>query len=313
MTPGPRVLVTGASGFVGSHLVRLLANEDVQVGILIRPNGNPRRIRDVLPALNVFHGDLRDPSSVADALSAFQPECLVHLAWQGVGNGERNDIGQLENLSLGLGLLKAAQAAGCHTYVGVGSQAEYGACRDVISEETPASPTTIYGLTKLCHCFQARDFCAGGGMRFVWLRLFSSYGPDDDPNWMIPYVIRALLRGEVPSLTRGEQEWDYVHVRDVASAILAVLQCDKARGIYNLGSGDAATLRSTIEYIRDLIDPLLPLGFGQVPYRPDQVMFLQADISRLVADTGWHPGIRLQDGLREVVDSYKGTPSVSAV
>ena len=308
--PGSRVVVTGASGFVGSHLVRRLAGEGMQVGVLIRSNRNVQRIKDVLPRLQVFHADLRDHSSVADALTRFQPECLVHLAWQGVGNRERNDLQQLENLSLALNLLRAARAAGCQTYVGVGSQAEYGACRDVISEDTPNNPTTIYGLTKLCHCLQAREFCASAGMRFVWLRLFSSYGPDDDPSWMIPYLVQTLLRGETPSLTLGEQKWDYIHVRDVAGAILAVVQNAKASGIYNLGSGDAATLRSTIEYIRDLIDPSLSLGFGQIPYRPDQVMFLQADISRLAADTGWRPGIRIQEGLREVVNVYKAALSL---
>src|SRR5205809_3338037 len=118
---------------------------------------------------------------------------------------------------------------------------------------------------------------------------------------MIPYLIDALHHGERPALTLGEQSWDYIYVRDAAEAIYMAAAAGGASGAFNLGSGEAHTLRSVVERVRDLVDPSLPLGFGEVPYRPDQVMHLQADITRLKALTGWHPRTTLDEGLRWTV------------
>ena len=117
---------------------------------------------------------------------------------------------------------------------------------------------------------------------------------------MIPYLIRALLKGERPALTACEQRWDYLFGPDAADAVWAVARSD-ASGIFNLGAGRAESLRAIVETLRDAIDPKLPLGMGEVPYRPDQVMHLEADISRLTEATGWRPATSLQDGLKQTV------------
>jgi len=141
---------------------------------------------------------------------------------------------------------------------------------------------------------------AASGRAFTWLRLFSSYGPDDDPSWLIPYLIRSLLAGEKPSLTKAEQIWDYMHVNDVAAGVIAALDAE-ACGVFNLGSGQERPLRDVISMIRDAIDPSLPLGFGQLPYRPDQVMHLAADITALSLAAGWSPAVSLKSGIAETV------------
>ena len=258
-----------------------------------------------MPKLTVLWADLDNLSSVRRDLAAFAPEQAVDLAWRGVQNSHRNDLDQTKNLRSGVDLLQSLKAAGCRDFVGFGSHAEYGPCLHPISEDTPTAPTTIYGLAKLCCYFRAREFCASNDLRFVWLRLFSSYGPYDAPSWLIPSVTLALLKGHRPALTLGEQKWDFIHVRDVVDAVVRVLRSSGARGIFNLGSGDAPPLRSTIEYLRDLIDPSLPLGFGEVKYRSDQVMLLQANVSSLCRETNWRPRVSLFEGLRETVEWYK--------
>ena len=142
-------------------------------------------------------------------------------------------------------------------------------------------------------------------MRWAWLRLFSVYGPDDNPGWLIPGIISQLLEGKEPPLTPGTQKWDYLHIRDAAEAVVAAAVSDKAQGIFNLGSGQPIAVRTIAETIRDLIDPTLPLGFGQVAFRPDQVMHLEADITRLKAATGWQPRTSLRDGLAETIASMR--------
>ena len=121
---------------------------------------------------------------------------------------------------------------------------------------------------------------------------------------MLPTLIRALLNGERPALTAGDQLWDYLHVNDASRAFVAVADVG-VTGIFNLGSGVAVPLRKVIETIRDLIDPGLSLGFGEVPYRPDQVMRLHADVKELRLAANWQPMIDLQSGLRDLVSWHR--------
>ncbi|MDQ3665021.1 MAG: NAD(P)-dependent oxidoreductase [Acidobacteriota bacterium] len=308
-----RALITGATGFVGSYLTRLLVNRREAVAVLRRPESNPWRINDVLYEVIQIKGDLIELSGVRQEILDFAPDTVFHLGWDGVGNRHRNDEDQVKlNLYGSLDLLRLGKDAGCQVFVGLGSQAEYGPQLQALDEKAPTNPTTLYGAVKLCTYVLARQLSSEWGLRFAWLRLFSSYGPKDNPNWMIPYLIGALQRGERPALTGGEQRWDYVYVEDVAEAIYLAALTETAEGVFNLGSGQAYPLRSIVEQIRDLIDVTLPLGFGEVPYRPDQVMHLLADVAKLRTATGWQPRTELSDGLRQTVEWYLSRTGVSS-
>ena len=302
-----RILVAGAAGFLGSHLVRRLLAEGCQVAILTRADSSMWRIADILPSVRVMQSDLLNLTGVGETLREFAPQVVVHLAWQGVGHRYRNDPKGVSNLQATLNLLELGRQVGCTSWVGLGSQAEYGVWNRAINEETPTTPTTLYGATKLCACFLTQQFCMQAGMRFVWLRLFSAYGPADNREWLIPYVILTLLHGEMPALTEGTQNWDYLYVEDAVRAIYQTIVSQDANGIYNLGSGVTRTVRTVVEQIRDLIDPRLPLGFGQVPFRTDQIVHLQADISRLQG-LGWSPEVKFENGLQRTVDWFKENP-----
>lgn len=299
-----RILLTGAGGFVGSYAARRLLADGHELALLLRPRCDTWRIRDLLLRTQVIAGDMQRLSSVRRDIEEFRPEAVVHCAWRGVGNGARNDVAQEANIAASLELVNIAARAGARNWIGVGSQAEYGPCSQRITEDVPARPTTRYGQAKLATCREAGKLCAELGVRFAWLRLFSTYGPGDDPTYLIPYLTGLLLRGERPVVTAGEQLWDYIYISDVAAAIARVVEQDDARGIMNLGSGTTATIRSIIEQVRALIDPRLPIGFGEAPYRPDQVMHLEADISRLMA-LGWRPQVELHQGLAKAVAWYR--------
>jgi UDP-glucose 4-epimerase len=297
-----RCLVTGATGFLGSYLVRLLLENDCQVAVLMRSASNPWRIREMLPRLTVIPGDLTTIQQSEDDLRAFSPDVVFHLAWNGVGNRFRNEPAQIDwNLFGSLKLLETAREAGCRCWVGLGSQAEYGDHNGVFSESLPDAPNTMYGAVKHCVRLLSERLCHSFDMRFIWMRLFAVYGPGDDPSHLIPYATRSLLQGQRPALTSGEQLWDYLYVEDAASAIWGAANERAAQGVLNLGSGMGRSVRSVVEEIRDLIDPTLDLGFGEVAYGPRQIMHLQADISRLVSTTGWVPRTDLSDGLRRTV------------
>lgn len=301
--------MTGATGFVGAHLTELLIRQGEQVAILCRASSDAERLRDVLPHVTRITGDLLYLQAVADSIRAFAPDVVFHLAWHGVGNSHRNDEEQVDkNFYSSLALLRLAREIGCRAWIGLGSQAEYGPQNRIVDENAGTNPTTLYGTTKLCTCLLAQQLAAAApGLRFAWLRLFSAYGPKDNPDWMIPYLIQTLRRGEKPALTRGDQRWDYVYVEDAAEAIYQTALTPDAEGVFNLGSGEAYPLRQIVTMIRDVINPELPIGFGEVPYRPDQVMHLQADVTKLRRMTGWIPRTRLSDGIEKTIAWYANT------
>ena len=307
-----RIFLTGASGFVGSHLLEQLVGTDHQVAVLLRPGGDRRRIQKFLASVQVIEGDLSQSDGWSAQLQRFVPETVIHLAWSGVLNADRDNTAQTQNVSDTAELVKAAHRAGAKNWIGLGSQAEYGPCSRRIREDQPTNPTTLYGASKLASCWLARSLCAKLGLRFAWLRLFSSYGPGDAPTWMIPSVILQLLAGQRPALTACEQLWDYVFVADAAEAVLRTAITPDAEGIFNLGSGQAIPLRKIVETLRDLVKPGAPLGFGEIPYRPDQVMHLEADISRLQKATGWQPRTTLAEGLKKTVAYYSANQPVMA-
>lgn len=301
-----RVLLTGATGFIGAHLLRLLIQKPCVTAVLLRKEARPWRVADLLQKVEVIEGDLLHLGPAANRIRGFAPDVVIHTAWAGVGNKFRNESLQIdENLLPTIHFFRACAAAGCRKFIGLGSQAEYGPLNKRISEEDGCRPTTLYGATKLATSILLQNLCEQSGIRFAWLRVFSTYGPQEDPSWLIPYLVRELLAGKRPALTPGGQRWDYLFGPDAAAAIFAVAERDDACGIFNLGSGEAHALREIIEMIRDMIDPKLPLGFGEAPYRPDQVMHLEADITRLQTATGWTPATKLKDGLQQTVEWHK--------
>lgn len=308
---GQRILLTGASGFVGSYaLARLGRDPGRSVAVLLRP-GSARTCLEpgALDGVEVIEGDLGHLDAVRESVRRFAPDTVVHCAWDGVGPEDRDDPRQLGNITAAIGLLQLARDVGATSWIGMGSQAEYGPHQAAIRESDPTRPTTVYGAAKLSVCHLARLFASQHGMRYVWLRIFSTYGPRDHLRWLVPYVTLALLRGERPRLTEGRQQWDYVHVADIASAIEAVVETRDAEGVYNVGSGRVVTVRRVVERIRDLVDPALPVGFGELLYRPDQVMHLEADLGRLQRATGWAPQVDLDQGLAETVEWYRANRS----
>jgi nucleoside-diphosphate-sugar epimerase len=298
-----RIILTGATGFIGSNVLRQFLNAGHEIAILVRPDSCTSRIADELSKVICISGDLCDLSAVRPALKEFGPDTAVHCAWDGVAGGERNYYRQIENLKYTTDFIEESAAAGAKHWIGLGSQGEYGPHDGPIDENTDARPATLYGAVKYATSITSSVLCGLRSMRFAWLRIFSTYGPKDNPEWMIPSLALCLARGERPALTKGTQLWDFLHVEDAANAICHVVERQDLSGTFNLGSGSSRTIRSIAEEIRDLINPALELGFGEVPFRPDQVTHLEADIGRL-RNSGWEFQVKWADGLRETVDWY---------
>lgn len=301
-----RCLVTGASGHLADCVIRILLEQGHQVAGMVRTESNLWRINDLLPRIQLLQGELSDKQSLKSSLELFRPEVVFHLAWSGVTAADRDSSIHFDvNLGGTLQLAMLAAETGCRCWVGLGSQAEYGPHETALGENTPTWPITNYGATKLAACHLSRQICRQHEMRFVWVRLLATFGPKDDPRHLIPSVITQLLRKETPALTAGTQLWDYLYAEDAAEAICGLAGNSQAQGVFVLGSGQSNRIRDTVETIRDLIDPSLALGFGQIPVPEGQLLNLRADISKLRAAINWSPKTSLLDGLKQTIKWHR--------
>ncbi|MGN1089603.1 MAG: NAD-dependent epimerase/dehydratase family protein [Huintestinicola sp.] len=295
-------VITGPTGAIGTALCTKLISEGVKVYAVCRRDS--ARTDRIPKGAELVFCDLDRLSELKEKIG--HTDVFYHFAWANTAGPGRNDMySQTDNIKYTLDAVKAAKALGCECFIGAGSQAEYGRHNELLTPETPCFPENGYGMAKLCAGQMSRHMCSELGMRHIWARILSVYGPYDGENSMISFVIRTLLNGDEPSLTAGEQMWDYLFSYDAADALYLMWQKGRDGGVYPLGSGKVRPLREYIEILRDSIDPQLPLGLGKNPYGTNQVMYLGADISTLEKELGFKPAYSFESGIKLTIDSIK--------
>ena len=298
-----QVIISGATGAIGMALIRELTEQGIGVLVLAR-EGSARNSR--IPK----HPLVKLRYCALDGLAELQNEegekydAFYHFAWDGTTGAARNDMYlQNRNVRYALDAVGAAKRFGCEVFIGAGSQAEYGRVEGLLTPDTPTRPEMGYGMGKLCAGLMTREAAHALGMRHVWVRILSIYGPYDGAGSMVASTVSKLLAGEAPKFTKGEQMWDYLYSGDAAVALRLIAEKGRDGAIYPLGSGKVRPLAEYIADIRDVVAPGFPLTFGEIPYAERQVMHLQADISGLQADTGWTPRQEFKQGIAEILKS----------
>lgn len=291
-----RVFVTGATGGVGSAVVEKLLQENFTVACLVRDTGIALDSR-----VTKIKGSLEDIPAIIPELKEFGPETLVHLAWIGVDQKEKSNPNQIHNLQAASDLLILGKQCGIKSFIGMGSESEYGIQGRKLDESAKTLPTSKYAIAKLATGLLCEKLCHDLDIKFVWLRLFSSYGPNDRPGSLMSLLIKTLLAGKPMSLSKCEQVWDYVYVKDIADLISLIAKDLRVGGVFNLGGDDARPLKEVVLKIKEVIGGEGGLRFGDIPYGHTTNMHLEADISKLKKAYGWAPKTSLEDGLRETI------------
>lgn len=295
------MVITGATSSLGVALIDECIRNGVQVLALVRPHSsNLDRIPDA-DGVEVVECTLSDLAQFQEWGKKY--DAFVHLAWESSADASSRSMirPQLSNVSYSLDAVDLAERLGCKVFVGAGSQAEYGRTDQALTEETPVHPETPYGAAKLCACEMTRMACKEKGIRHVWPRILSSYGPKYLSHTVINYTINELLKGNKPSLTAGEQVWDFIYSDDVARALYLLAEKGKDGEVYVVGSGHAQLLRDYLLTIRDIIDPSLELGLGEKPYGKDAVMHLACDIAKIRNEVGFEPQISFEEGIHRTI------------
>lgn len=302
-----RAVISGATGAVGMALIAELVERGDQVLVLCRrDSARSRNIREE-------NGVCKAECSLEEMNRFTLPEgeapydVFFHFAWEGTTGKARNDMElQCRNIVHTLDAVRLAHRLGCKTFIGAGSQAEYGRVEGKLTEKTPAFPENGYGMAKLCAGQMSRVLCEELGLRHIWVRILSVYGPYDTENSMVMSTVRKLKAGEETAFTPGEQIWDYLYSGDAAKAFCALAERGHAGEVYCLGGGVPTPLKDYILCIVNTVAPQSGAGLGKLPYAPKQVMYLCADIGKLKADTGYAPATSFEEGLSRTLAWYDG-------
>jgi nucleoside-diphosphate-sugar epimerase len=295
---GRRVLVTGASGFIGSHLCRRLADAGAEV------HGTSRHAPAMSgPDLHWRQADLADTATVRKLVTDLRPDVIFHCAGAAVG---LRDLDQVEPMLRGhllgtVNVLLAATESGCRRVILAGSLEE------PVPGDTDSPPSSPYAAAKFAATGYARMFRELYDLEVAILRVFMVYGPGQRELWkLIPFVITSLLRGESPALGSGQRPIDWVYVDDAVEAFLAAAVADSCpAGILDVGSGTAVTVRELVERLAPMVRPDARPIFDAAKDRPlEQVRIANPGPTRELL--GWTPRVSLDDGLRRTVEWYRG-------
>ncbi|PZP50930.1 MAG: NAD(P)-dependent oxidoreductase [Pseudopedobacter saltans] len=300
-----KILLTGGTGFLGSAILRnLKKTENVDILAVKRPHSNIEQFKDLL---GIQWVDLDVENEFIEKWIDFKPNIIIHSAWAGVSNAERASWNvQLQNFELFRNLIHLAEKVNIDKFIVLGSQSEYGIYNTAVSENAEIVGHDAYAACKIAMNSLLESFCSKENINWYWLRVFSIYGPGENENWFIPWIISKMLNNEDVALTGCEQEYDYLYIDDFAKMIEKIVFSKKEnQGIYNICSGNSLPLKKIALKIKELINGNAKLDFGAIPYRDNQSMFLGGNISKFKNNYGAIPDIGLTLGLQQTINYYR--------
>ncbi len=294
-----RVLLTGAAGFIGSHCVRPLMDRGYEVHAVSRVP----RAGDGSGA--VWHlADLLRPGAAQALVERVSPTHLLHLAWFVVPGKLITAPENYDWVSASFELVRRFADSGGTRLCISGSGYEYDWAHGYCTESlTPCVPDTVYGACKHALHEMVRTFAAGRGLSDAWARVFFLYGPNEHPERLVSSVIRSLLRGQPARCSHGRQIRDYLHVKDVADGLVAVLDSE-TRDAVNISSGEATTLRDITTAIGRLTGRPELVQLGALPARANDVPLVVGSNARATA-LGWRPRYDLESGLEQTIEWWR--------
>jgi nucleoside-diphosphate-sugar epimerase len=300
------VLVTGGSGFVGLPVLAQLASANPEVHALCT------RIPPVSPPGVRWHLlDLADQAGVDELMGQIAPERLIHLAWYTKHGHFWRAPENLAWVERSLHLVHAFVRCGGRRLVMLGTCAEYdwsNITGPLLESSSPVAPATLYGVAKDSLRRVVSAYAEQEGVELAWARLFFLYGPRETPGRLVPSVIHSLLGGQPLATGSGEQLRDFMHVEDVAGALVALLDSSVV-GAVNIASGIGVTVSEVVERLVQLLGHPELIRRGALPDRPSDPQLLLGDIARLRDEVGYRPRWALGDGLAATVRWWEEHPA----
>lgn len=294
-----RFLVTGAAGFIGANLCRRLVSMGEEVHVLVKPTTRMWRLADILDTLHVHEADICDEEGVNRVIDSVRPTVIYHLATHGAYPYQDDTERILHVNVFGLwALLNACRRTGFELFVNTGSSSEYGRKAFAMRETDLLDPDSFYGTTKAAQTLLCQQLARMGDLPLVTLRLFSAYGPYEEPGRLIPQLMLAAINATPIGMVSPDTVRDFVYIDDVVDAYLMIDKLKALGGeVLNVGTGVQTTLAQVVATAQELSEDSLDARWGTIPPRPWDSAIWVADISKLRRLTGYAPTTTIREGL----------------
>ena len=262
-----KIVVTGATSFIGAPHVKKLEKCGHFIYAVIRPNS--KNIDSIIKSENVIivECDMSNYDKLFDLIGS-NCDAFYHIAWNGTRVPERDNYDiQFDNYKNSIKAFNAALKLGCSHFYSIGSQAEYGTCRGVVDENYTPSPKTEYGKAKLQTYKDLSKMSLNNNIKFGWIRLFSAYGMNDYSNSLVSFCIKKMTRNEDVELTTGTQNWNYIFIDDVVNILYRLFIFDTFKNeVFNVCSDDNRILKDYIIEMKTILKSTSKLLFGAKNY-----------------------------------------------
>lgn len=298
------ILLTGATGFLGSQIADVLINNNIKVVALKRKNSDLFRCNLFKDKIDWIEIDAE--GRWKQKVMNLSPSHIIHCAWIGVEAHERNDIKvQFQNFLFLNDLLEIAGLMNLTQFICFGSQSEYGLLSAKVSENSIVEPASIYGSIKVSSQQILKTYCNSNNINWIWLRLFSFIGVNENKNWLLPSLIDKIYNDEVIDMTGGEQKYSYMFVNDFALIILKIINSNIESGIYNVSGDELISIKEFVNLICEKLRYTPIINWGAIPYRLDQSMHIEGDMEKLKMQIGEYKLTSISDALDLVILNYK--------
>lgn len=297
-----RIVITGATGFIGSYLTRLYLKRGVRVFALVRPESKNRSVLPEHENLTIVSCSLEQ---VLDCVPAIKrADAFFHFAWAGV-NRQEIDSPQVQekNVSCSIDCIKAAHLLQCSVFMDAGSRVEYGVTEEIMREDLECRPINEYGKAKWRFYQMADPLCREYGMLYYHLRFFSVYGYGDHPWSIISTLVRELPQGKTVSLSACRHQWNFMYIEDAAEAVYRLHKSGGEGGIVNIASRDTRVLRDFVEEIHGIAGGRGALEYGSFVQAKEGALSVRPDTEKLNRLLGgnWKESFTFRQGIEETM------------
>lgn len=292
-----KAVVTGANGFVGTAVCNELAKQGVEVIAVIRhPDENIEDIQN--ERIKIVYCDLSDFSNLSQLIPDRDIDVFYHFAWVGSAGPLRGNIDvQMKNIQYTCDSVNACHNMKCKRFVFASSIMEYEISAVMETESTPGI-NTLYSSAKIAADYMARTIAGELGVSYIRAVISNIYGPGERSPRLINTSIRKLINGEHCSFSPGEQMYDFIYISDAAKTFLAIGESGKANRTYYIGSQNPKPLKDFLIEMRDVINPSITIGLGEIPFNGISLSYREFDINAVKNDTGFVPEVSFSEGVK---------------